>query len=68
MDSGLSVDPFTAEQAEVAASLRPATAALGLSLGDRACLALAVQHHVPAVSADQLWGRIDIGVEVRLLR
>jgi len=60
--------PFTAEDAEAAAALWPATREHGLSLGDRACLALAGRLGAPAVTADRAWTEVDVGVEVRLIR
>jgi ribonuclease VapC len=52
----LDVRPLTAAQAVTSGHLRPATRSLGLSLGDRCCLALA--KHLPAatiVTADRPW-------------
>jgi len=51
----LDVRPLTAAQAMAAGHLRPATRALGLSLGDRACLALAIELGRTAVTADKVW-------------
>ena len=48
--------------------LREATRGRGLSLGDRACLALARQRGVPVLTADRNWQHIDVGVEIRLIR
>lgn len=45
---------------------RPRTRGLGLSLADRACLALAIRLAVPAFTADRMWA--DAGVEVRMIR
>lgn len=64
----LEVIPFDAEQAYVAASLRPATRKLGLSLGDRACLALGLKQGLPVLTADQLWAKADVGVKIELIR
>jgi PIN domain nuclease of toxin-antitoxin system len=64
----LSVVPLEAELAAVAASLRPATKRLGLSLGDRACLALGLAQNQPVVTADRKWTQLDIGVPVRCVR
>ncbi|HVL71907.1 MAG TPA: hypothetical protein VM434_08485 [Beijerinckiaceae bacterium] len=44
------------------------TRPLGLSLGDRACLALALREKLPAVTADRRWTERDLGLEIRLLR
>jgi ribonuclease VapC len=52
----LQVLPFTASQAVLSGRLRPATRALGLSLGDRCCLALALEHRgAQVVTADRPW-------------
>ena len=59
---------FDAETAYLCSMLRPETRARGLSLGDRACLALAKRRGLPAVTADRLWTEISVGVEVRLIR
>lgn len=64
----LEVVPFDMQQAYDAAELRAHTKAAGLSLGDRACLALARSLGLPAFTADRNWARIDVGVEVRLIR
>ncbi len=59
---------FDAEQARRCGELRAATRATGLSLGDRACLALAACHGLTAVTADRAWGALDIGIGIELLR
>lgn len=50
--------------------LRPATRRAGLSLGDRACLALAAALGLPAVTADRSWQSVAeaVGVQVRPIR
>ena len=61
--------PFDKAQAQTAASLRPPTKALGLSLGDRACLALAIERQAVALTADRVWQALEIeGLSVELLR
>ena len=60
--------PFTASRAEAAAALWPVTRRSGLSLGDRACLALAAELGVRAVTADRTWVEVDVGVEVVVVR
>ncbi|MHB8763315.1 MAG: type II toxin-antitoxin system VapC family toxin [Deferrisomatales bacterium] len=65
---GLEIVSFTAEHAEEAARLWPFTRPLGLSLGDRACLALARLADRAAVTADGDWVKAEFGVEVLLIR
>ena len=48
--------------------LRLATRRAGLSLGDRVCIALAVELGLPILTADRQWAGLDLGVEVRLIR
>ena len=67
-DLDLDVVAFDAAQATVAGKLRATTRAAGLSLGDRACLALALDQEATAVTTDRAWSRIDIGVTIDLLR
>jgi len=59
---------FSPRQAVIAAALVPATRAAGLSLGDRACLALARERRIPVITADKAWLRLDLGIEIETLR
>jgi ribonuclease VapC len=64
----LQILPFTAAQARASGRLRPATRALGLSLGDRCCLALALEHRgAQVVTADRLWKDLK-GFKITLIR
>ncbi len=65
---GLEVHPFDEAAAWSAGALRSTTKKAGLSLGDRACLALAKELDLPAVTADSAWAKTPTGVEVRLVR
>ncbi len=65
---GVTIESFTAEDAHTAAALWPSTREAGLSLGDRACLALARRLGVPAHTADQAWATVDVGARVVLIR
>ncbi len=65
---GLDVRPFDEGATWAAAALRAGTRKAGLSLGDRACLALARDLGVPALTADSAWAKVPSGVEVRLVR
>jgi len=65
---GLSVAPFDAPLAFASGSLRNGTRARGLSLGDRACLALAQRDRLRVLTADRAWGDLDLGVEIEVIR
>jgi len=66
----LTVHAHDAEDAVESGLLRTATKGKGLSLGDRACLALAKKLNLPAVTADRAWAELadDLGVEIVLVR
>jgi len=66
--TSLEIVPFGTQQAALAAALVPTTSKHGLSLGDRACLALAASRNIPALTADRAWAGLDIGVAIRLIR
>jgi len=65
---GLVVIPFDPQDAETAALLWSQTRHAGLSLADRACLALADRLNVPVLTTDRAWDKIDTGVEVVMIR
>jgi PIN domain nuclease of toxin-antitoxin system len=48
--------------------LRPKTKQLGLSLADRACLALGASLERPVLTTDRAWERVDVGVDIRVIR
>lgn len=64
----LSIEPLTAADCVAVARLRPVTRRQGLSLADRACLALAERLDVPAVTADRKWLEADVAAGVQLIR
>lgn len=64
----LTVVPFGRGEAVEAGLLRGATRGLGLSLGDRACLATARMLQVPAVTADRSWAGLDLGIDIKVIR
>lgn len=63
---GLVILPFDRDAAEQAARLW--SAGSSLSLADRACLALGIQHSAPVLTADRLWTQVSVGATVRLVR
>jgi ribonuclease VapC len=64
----LRVVPFDGLQARTAARLRSMTRRAGLSLGDRACLALADRLGYPVVTADRVWASLEVGIEIIMIR
>jgi PIN domain nuclease of toxin-antitoxin system len=64
----LRVVPFDGLQARTAARLRSMTRHAGLSLGDRACLALADRLGYPVVTADRVWASLEVGIEIIMIR
>ena len=67
---GLAVHPLTEPLAVEAGAMIAVTRPVGLSHGDRACLALARALGVPAVTADRPWAEVaePLGVQVELVR
>jgi ribonuclease VapC len=62
------VEPFTAADALSAAAFYAQTTATGLSLGDRACLALAKRLNATAVTAEHAWSALNLSINVQLIR
>jgi ribonuclease VapC len=40
----------------------------GLSLGDRACIALAIERDLPVLTADRAWAGLALPIDIHLLR
>lgn len=66
--TNIKIIPFSMDQATVAAIFLPQARSFGLSLADRACLALAFSRNVPVLTADKIWQQADVGVDVVLVR
>ncbi len=64
----LRIAEFDAGLSEIAVELRLTTRAKGLSLADRACLALAIRQGVPALTADRAWAELDLPCTIELIR
>lgn len=64
----LNIVPFDRDLAFRAGSLRPVTRGAGLSLGDRACLSLAMRLAVPALTADRAWKALALPVAIDIIR
>lgn len=56
----IEVRDFDVIHAMMAAELRSATKHIRLSLGDRACLALAMNESATAVTADKSWAKLSV--------
>jgi PIN domain nuclease of toxin-antitoxin system len=68
---GAEIVPHSVDHAPRAGELRPMTTACGLSLGDRACLALAHQRRATVITAERHWdARVEAaaGVSIRCVR
>jgi len=59
---------FDHRQARIVAELLPHTRPLGLGLGDRACLALAMERKLPVLTADKAWKTLRVGVTIQVIR
>jgi PIN domain nuclease of toxin-antitoxin system len=62
------IEDFNIEQAKIAGSFISITKDYGLSLGDRACLALAKYKNIPVLTADKAWGKLNLGIKIKLIR
>lgn len=65
---GIQFYDFDRKQALQVAELRNKTKAYGLSLGDRACLALAQELKCPVLTGDRIWAQLKLGINVILIR
>jgi ribonuclease VapC len=65
---GLQIIAFDTFLAEETGALRPKTKAFGLSLGDRACLALAARFQLPVLTTDRVWKELGLPIDIQLLR
>lgn len=65
----VTIEAVTEQDSIEIARLRPLTKKQGLSLADRACLALSIRLGVPAVTGDRDWRTLpEVGVAVKLIR
>lgn len=60
--------PFGEEHARIAGDLVTQTRHLGLSLGDRACLALGMALKAPVYTADKTWKKLKLNVRIHVIR
>jgi ribonuclease VapC len=62
------VIPFDEQQARIAGDLVTQTRHVGLSLGDRACLALGIALKLPVYTAEKPWKQLKLSVKVHVIR
>lgn len=65
---GLPIIPFDTKLAYKTGQMAEMTKSLGLSLGDRACLALATNLNAIAVTADKIWGNLGSTIQIKIIR
>jgi ribonuclease VapC len=68
LNIGYEVCPFDEDLARIASEINWITRPFGLSLGDRACLALAMQRKARVYTADQAWKDLQLGIEIEVIR
>lgn len=62
------VVPFDAPQAKTCGDLITVTCAQGLSLGDRACLALGITRNAPIYTTEKTWKKLRLGIPIQVIR
>jgi PIN domain nuclease of toxin-antitoxin system len=60
--------PFDAQQAKTSGDLITQTNPFGLSLGDRACLALGIALNAPVYTTDKMWKKLKLGIPIQVIR
>lgn len=65
---GCTILAFSDVQAIEAGSLIALTRSMGLSLGDRACLALAIDRKATVYTTDRIWTKLDLGIPIEAIR
>jgi ribonuclease VapC len=65
---GIEVVPFDRYLARLTAELRKKTSFMGASFADRACMAFGLASGAPIFSADRDWRKLDIGLDIKLIR
>jgi PIN domain nuclease of toxin-antitoxin system len=61
-------EPFTSEQSKIAGTLVKTMQPFGLSLGDRACLALAIVLKAEVYTTEKVWKNLKLGISIHVIR
>jgi len=67
-DLELDVIEYDEHQAFLTGELLTASKSFGLSLGDRACLALGITKQLPVLTADRVWSNVPVQTQVQVIR
>ncbi|MGE4404316.1 type II toxin-antitoxin system VapC family toxin [Pseudomonas sp.] len=67
-DFNLKVLPFGAAEANIAGELIPAARPLNIGLGDCACIATGIATGLPVWTGDRDWLRLNLDLEIKLIR
>ena len=62
------IEPFDKDMAVQSGMLAQQTQKYGLYLGDRACIALALEKGMCILTADKIWGKLDLNIEIKHIR
>lgn len=65
---GIDIISFDTPTSILAGQIRRSTKSLGLSLGDRSCIALGILKQTKILTADRAWAKIDMDVHIELIR
>ena len=68
LENSLEIIACNEQDAITIAKFRPLTKSTGLSLGDRACLALGKRLNLPVLTADKVWTSLSLGITINLIR
>ena len=68
LKTALTIQAFPESLANEAAAMFPLTKPFGLSLGDRACLALGITQNLPVLTTDKAWAKVELDVDVQVIR
>jgi ribonuclease VapC len=62
------IEGFGVQEADLAGRLIARTRPLGLSLGDRCCLAFGMLRKATVLTADRAWAGLDLGISIEVIR